>query len=113
MPDLLNQYVTVEGYSGIAFFVDDYDKTWNDYSYWGCPECFRSDDCECPDVQEEDFLFFEGGEWVDDQRAVLCHMVGDDAEWIFDVDDLTIIDPDDVCSCGQIGCWSPNEMSGE
>lgn len=114
MPDVLNQYVTVEGHPGVAFFVDGYDKIWDDYSYWGCPECLRSDDCcDCFVNHEEDFVLFEDGEWIDDFQTIVCHMVGDDAKWFFDVDDVTIIDPDDVCSCGQIECWSPNEMRGE
>jgi hypothetical protein len=37
------------------------------------------------------------------QRRV--HMIGDDREWVVDVDDLTPLDDDDYCgTCGQIGC---------
>ena len=112
MSDIINQYVTVRGYDkGIAFFVDGFERTWMDYSFWACPECLRSDDCECPDSNEEYFIFFEDGEWVESENMVKCHMVGDDATFYFDISDVTVIDGDDVCSCGQVGCWSPNWMS--
>lgn len=72
--------VRVDGYDGIAFRVD------------GFPE--RSG----PDAEWSGEYWWHPG-----QRT--CHMVGDDREFTFDVDDLTPLDEDEFCSgCGQIGC---------
>ena len=36
---------------------------------------------------------------------IVCHMVGDDREFIHDIDDLVKLDESEYCSgCGQIGC---------
>jgi hypothetical protein len=36
---------------------------------------------------------------------VNAHMVGDDRNFVFDVDDLTPLEDDEYCgSCGQVGC---------
>jgi hypothetical protein len=35
---------------------------------------------------------------------VVIRMVGDDQDHIVDPDDLTPIDSDGICSCGQLGC---------
>lgn len=46
-------------------------------------------------------------EWeeVASESQVRAHMVGDDKEWILDIDDLQELDEEDYCgSCGQIGC---------
>lgn len=47
------------------------------------------------------------GEMVDDPEGGMVRvvMVGDDREHEVHVGDLTPISDDDVCSCGQIGCW--------
>lgn len=72
--------VRVEGYEGIAFRVDGLPvRHLPDYEWSG--------------------IFYQNPE----QRT--CHMVGDDAEYVFDIDELIPLDDDDYCSeCGQIGC---------
>lgn len=86
-------YVVANGYSGIAFWVDDWAK----------------------EVKEEMFSFLEeeSGEldWGWDEVEIVsdhmveCYMVGDDRKFVFDLDDLTAINVNDFCrSCGQIGC---------
>lgn len=37
-------------------------------------------------------------------NRAICIMVGDDRRWDFDAHDLTSIEEDGVCSCGQLGC---------
>jgi hypothetical protein len=58
-------------------------------------------------VYDEDgeYTGFDDWEEVEDRERVKCYMVGDDAKFTFDVDELTPLDNDEYCSgCGQIGC---------
>lgn len=54
-------------------------------------------------------IYDEDYEWsgiiYDDTERVVCHMVGDDKDYTFGVEELTKIDEEDYCpECGQIGC---------
>lgn len=87
-------YVSAEGYSGIAFWIDDWAK----------------------DIQERYAEYVEDGDsgevffgWeeveVISDSIVECYMIGDNKMFRFDIEDLTPIDVNDFCgSCGQIGC---------
>lgn len=91
--DYVGGYVSVAGYGGVAFWLDDWAK----------------------EVKEEMFSFIddETGEvnWGWDEVEVVsdsmveCYMIGDNRKFIVDIQDLTKIDINDFCgSCGQIGC---------
>lgn len=59
------------------------------------------------DYYEDDDSSANYAEWesITDYSRVNAHMVGDDANWEFDVSDLTPLEDDEYCSgCGQIGC---------
>lgn len=76
----LSGHFTVDGYSGVAFYVRGYVET---------PDA----DTEWTGILNVD------RDWV---RAV---MVGDDREHIVEVADLTPIGEFDYCAeCGQVGC---------
>ena len=63
--------------AGIAWRVTEYEKVWEEYG--------------------EDAQF--------NMERVVAHMIGDDQNFTFDIEDLTPIDEDDYCpECGQIGC---------
>jgi hypothetical protein len=52
----------------------------------------------------DDELEFEVPVTVSTGNLVM-RMRGDDRDFVIDPDDITAVhDPDDVCSCGQIGC---------
>jgi hypothetical protein len=70
----------VEGWGGIAWHAFDYETT-------------RDEDYE-----------WSGIVTVNEER-VLCHMVGDDRTFCFEISELTKLDESEYCSeCGQIGC---------
>lgn len=84
-------YVAVDGYNGIAFWVDDWAKE-------------IRDEFICLDEDGDVEWGWETVEIVSD-TIVECYMVGDDRMFKFDIDDLTPLDIDNFCgSCGQIGC---------
>ncbi len=88
------KYVTVEGYGGIAFWVDNWAKEVKEEYV----EYVDSDD------SGEVFFGWEEVEVVSDS-IVECYMVGDNRVFKFDISDLTEIDVNDFCGqCGQIGC---------
>ena len=40
-----------------------------------------------------------------DESRVICHMIGDDRDFEFEITELTKLDDEEYCgSCGQIGC---------
>ena len=86
-----NARYSVDGYKGVAFWLDGYAKE---------------------DVAGEDYFDGEGNylysdesEEVDNTDYVMAVMVGDNKRHKVDVDDLTKLDDLDYCaSCGQIGC---------
>ncbi len=87
---------SVAGYSGIAFYLHKWPAVWEPHYVYFPAE----DDC-----QEE--WAEEGGEWVHGVPGdnVVAIMVGDDREFIIDIDDLTLLDDKDYCYvCGQVGC---------
>lgn len=96
MTDFIDRYVTVSGYEGIAFYVDGYAQRWEPYEY------------VLVDDDGNEYIEFDqyDGELVDDPSlGYTAHMVGDDRPFQFSADELTPIDEDRVCSCGQLGCF--------
>lgn len=90
----------VAGYSGIAFYLTGYATT---EEYEG--DLLLCDDEECDHMLSEMCWTFGDTSLVTDYDRVVAIMVGDDREFIIDVEDLTKISEDDYCSgCGQIGC---------
>lgn len=88
------KYVTVESYSGIAFWIDNWVKSIEEQYV----EYLETDD------SGEVFFGWEEVEIISDS-VVECYMVGDDKMYRFDISELTRIDVNDFCiSCGQIGC---------
>lgn len=94
------KYYSVESYPGIAFrvlghlIVQEDCQGHPDDGEFNAPigETFYCDgSCEEP-YEHDDF--------------VKVQMVGDNKVRIVDIDELTLIDEDDVCGCGQIGCNS-------
>lgn len=70
----------VEGWNGVAWHADNYEAIYDeDYEWSGMV-----------DINED---------------RVVCHMVGDDSKFTFEVDELTKLEEGDYCpGCGQIGC---------
>ena len=53
---------------------------------------------------EETYCYCEPEE-IEDRTRVVAHMIGDDQDFTFDVEDLEPIADEDYCpGCGQIGC---------
>lgn len=75
---------TADNYGRIAWRVTSYVKV-------------RDEDYEWSGIEE------------DDTTRVVAHMVGDDRDFEFGIDELTIIPEDAYChECGQIGCGATN-----
>jgi hypothetical protein len=70
----------VEGYGGVAWHVTGHEEALDeDYEWTGIKTVIED--------------------------RVVAHMVGDDENFTFGVDDLTPLEDDEFCSeCGQIGC---------
>jgi hypothetical protein len=87
----------VRGWSGIAFRIVDFPKTWEPWT-----TIYIDEDGE---EQEEDT---GEGEWEEQNEScgrVIVRMVGDDGEHEVDVEDLTPLADNDYChDCGQTGC---------
>ena len=86
----------VEGWPGIAVWIDGYPKKWEPY-------LALDEDEDGNEIEVET----GEGEWVDDIESgeVLAVMVGDDKRHTVDIEDLILIDDLDYCTeCGQIGC---------
>ena len=97
--------VKVRGYGGIAFRFDGHPTVFAE-SEWIL-------DCDKPEEWESDHrehteacgYWSEDEDGSEDTAVYLCHMVGDDRTFRFDVDDLTPLPRDAYCGeCGQIGC---------
>lgn len=76
----------VRGHGLIAFRLDRWAESWE-----------LSDEMDT----------YGDGEWIEDPSTgqVIAIMVGDDYEWIVDVDDLIPLADDEFCvECGQIDC---------
>jgi hypothetical protein len=80
-----DDYVTVDGYEGIAWYVQGKEQIpvpMEDVEYY----------------YEEDVEYQDGDDWI-------CTMVGDDRKFTFEESELTKLPEDmNVCSCGQLGC---------
>lgn len=90
---------TVSGWRGIAWRAIEHPKVQEECQ--GHP-----DDGELNGPVGETF-YCDGSceEPYEDTTQVICHMVGDDRKYTFDIDELTKISEDDYCpECGQIGC---------
>lgn len=96
----MNATYTVAGYRGVAFRPLGYATT---EEYEG--DILVCDDDEC-DHQVSGLCWAEGDtSIVTDPDRVRAVMVGDDGEFIVDVEDLTALSEDDYCpGCGQVGC---------
>jgi hypothetical protein len=60
---------------------------------------------------EEEVTYYEVTGIVDSDTDVMVCMVGDDREHRVSRADLIPVDSDNVCSCGQLGCFSENALS--
>jgi len=74
----------VEGYGGVAWRVTGHEEALDeDYEWTGIKTVIED--------------------------RVVAHMIGDDRDFTFGVDELTPIEDDEFCSeCGQIGCGHGN-----
>ncbi len=101
----INDSIKVRGYSGVAFrfdghpsrqvekFIEDEDS---------CAQCL----CKQENDEYDGHVhgYYEIDEVVNENKAQ-CHMVGDDHEFIVDINDCSPLSEDEFCSeCGQIGC---------
>lgn len=70
---------TVDGYGGVAFRATGYEEVADEDTEW------------------TGYLARTG--------LVVAHMVGDDRDFTFEVEDFTRLDEEDYCGeCGQVGC---------
>jgi len=89
----------VAGWEGMAWNVVGYATYWTEdnWTFVGGPE----DDANT----DEQFYVYDEPEEVEDRTRVRCYMVGDDAIFIHDIEDLTPLPEEEFCpGCGQIGC---------
>jgi hypothetical protein len=81
----------VEGYGGVAWRVTAHAKESHlvhDY--------YEDDDGSAGYAEWEDVV---------DESRVVAHMVGDDRDFEFGIDELTPLEDNEFCrDCGQIGC---------
>lgn len=112
--------VAVRGFKGIACWYAGPQTEPGETEYQA--ECYSCDGTgDGPDdIHDDDDCRVCGGsgvvleydeepEPVETGRALVV-MVGDDHRHVVDFEDLAPIDEGDVCSCGQIGCWSSNAL---
>ena len=84
----------VAGHEGIAFYCIGYETVWTEEEW----------------IEEEGEVYYNEPQEIENPHVVKMVMIGDDAIWIVDVDDLTEISEDDYCpECGQIGCKAYGE----
>ena len=78
---------TVDGYRGVAFRATGFEE-----------------------------VAYEDTEWTGmlvKTGKVVAHMVGDDRDFTFDVDEMTALDELDYCAeCGQVGCTADGRDRG-
>lgn len=101
-------YYIVTGREGIAWFLWGYSlEQTEENAELICDE--RGDPDDTDEHEHGDSCYqYDEPELYEQKQFVRASMVGDDQIELIDVTDLMQIDPDDVCSCGAIGCWSPN-----
>jgi hypothetical protein len=77
--ELVGQTVTVDGWRGIAFYVDEIDTAADEDTVWT---------------------------GIEEPTGMLrAHMVGDDRTFVVDPDDCSVIEEGEWCAeCGQMGC---------
>ena len=102
------------GYGAIAWSVTGYAQKWTneEWTYMGdeddpdagADDYFERTGYYYPDENPANYVYSEP-EQIEDRSRVVAHMIGDDRDFTFDVDDLTPIAREDYCGeCGQIGC---------
>jgi hypothetical protein len=93
----VGDYVSVDGYQGVAFGIDNVGPITKEVE----EEVFYWDEDLAEDVwdlQTRDVMILNFNQ-------VETHMVGDDTTFIFDTQEVTKIEDEDFCGgCGQIGC---------
>ena len=86
----------VQGYGGVAWRVDGYAQEWTEETWEYSGE---------GDEDDEANYYYNEPELIEDRSRVVAHMIGDDRDFTFDVDEVEPIEDDEYCSgCGQIGC---------
>lgn len=69
---------------------------------WGAGIAWRATGYVTENVYDEDF---DGYDEVENHERVVAHMIGDDRNYEFDIEDLEPLDDDAYCrDCGQVGC---------
>jgi hypothetical protein len=92
-------YVTVSGYSGIAWYLQGKEQVWVEDEF-DLP-------ADADEFEMDAYYDMRDGEWIDGNDWIAI-MIGDDREFTFEESELTKLD-EDVCSCGQINCgWDNN-----
>ncbi len=102
------------GYGGIAWRVTGYATEWTEETWEylgdeddpdaGCDDYYARTGYHYPDENPGNYAYGEPEE-VENRSQVVAHMIGDDRDFTFDVEDMEPIDDLDYCaSCGQIGC---------
>ena len=97
-------------YKGVAFRATEHAKTYEDVEYeFTCFECDEGyiidseyENEECGYCDGNGYYIDYDVEEVEVFDRVVCHMIGDDREFEFEIDELEKID--EPCSCGQVGC---------
>jgi hypothetical protein len=103
-----------DGYGAIAWRVTSYAQEWTaeEWTYLGddadpdagADDYFERTGYYYPDENPANYVYAEP-EQIEDRTRVVAHMIGDDRNETFGVDELTPIDDGDYCACcGQIGC---------
>ena len=95
--------VSVERYEGIAFRFDGHPIIYDEPT-WELTCELPEDDDHTHDSDRCGYWSFDEDGQEDEDRAV-CHMVGDNHKFNFDINRLTPLADEDFCGeCGQIGC---------
>jgi hypothetical protein len=105
---------TADGYRGIAWRVTGYATEWTteEWVYLGdehdpdagADDYFERTGYYYPDENPANYAYGEPEE-IEDRTRVVAHMIGDDRDFTFDIEDLMPLDEDGYCpGCGQTGC---------
>lgn len=103
----------VKGHGGIAWYVMGWEIGQAELEFKDqCHECRGTGETEDDDGDIEPCEVCQGKgeicyyEWEDVQTGmVVCRMVGDDQNFVFDKEDIEPLERGEYCGeCGQIGC---------
>jgi hypothetical protein len=100
--------------NGIAWRATGYATEWTEETWEylgddndpdaGADDYYARTGFYFPDENPSNYAYGEPEE-VEDRTRVVAHMIGDDRDFTFDIDDLTPIPDDAYCACcGQVGC---------